>query len=285
MLKISGSEIAQKIIERLKSGPAPKKILAAVLVGKDPASLSFIKQKEKTAKELGVDFRLYEFDEKSKNDDLREEIVRIANQKTVSGVIVQLPLPDHLNRHYILNAIPREKDVDVLGERALGAFYTGRNSVLPPAVGVVEEILKSCGLNLKSIRVAVVGLGFLVGKPIAHWLMGQVPELYLLDIGSDLGMLKNADLIITGVGKAGLIKPEILKEGASVIDFGYSMEHGTWDMEHGTKNGKPKTCGDFDASSFVLQASGFYTPTPGGTGPILVAKLFENFYKLILLNV
>lgn len=270
MLEISGLEIAGGIIERLKSETTPKKILAAVLVGKNPASISFLKQKEKIAQELGVDFRLYGFPEDIKNDDLRQEVGKVANLKKASGIIVQLPLPEHINRHYILNAIPREKDTDVLGERALGAFYTGRNPVLPPAVGVVNEILQIADFKLQDKKVAVVGLGFLVGKPIAHWLMGQVPELYLLDMGSDFSILKNADLVISGVGKAGLIKPEMLKDGAGIIDFGYSMD------ESG------KISGDFDTHLPIsnYQLLRFYTKTPGGTGPILVAKLFENFYQL-----
>lgn len=270
MLQISGKDIAQKIIEKLKTQPVPKKILAAVLVGNNPASVGFLKQKEKTAKELGVDFRIYEFPENISQDDLRKEVGKIANLKKVGGVIVQLPLPEHINKNYVLNAIPAGKDVDVLGERALGAFYAGRNPVLPPAVGVVEEILAISHLPLATSKVAVVGLGFLIGKPISVWLKGKCAEIYLLDKGSDFSILKNADLVILGVGKAGLIKPDMLKPGAGVIDFGYSTD----------ENGK--ISGDFDANSLV--ASGyslsFYTPTPGGTGPILVAKLMENFYKL-----
>ena len=270
MLKISGREIAQKIIDRLKSEPKPKEILAAVLVGENPTSISFLKQKEKTAKELGVDFRIYRFSQDLKNDDLRDEVGRIANQKPVGGIIVQLPLPENINSHYVLNTIPREKDVDVIGERALGAFYTGRNPISPPSVGVVEEILKSYTLNLKSFNVAIVGLGFLIGKPITTWLMGRCSEIYLLDEGSDLSILKQADLVISGVGKAGLIKPEILKENAGIIDFGCSVG----------EDGKVR--GDFNALNlkpYTLNLN-FYTPTPAGTGPILVAKVFENFYTL-----
>jgi len=270
MQKISGHEIAQKIIDHLKSGPKPKKILAVVLVGENPASITFLKQKEKTAKELGVDFRIYKFPETIKNDDLRDEIGRIANQKPVGGTIVQLPLPENINPHSSLNVIPRKKDVDVLGERSAGVFYTGRNPILPPSVGVVEEIVNATGFMLHASRVAVVGLGFLIGKPIATWLMGKCPEIYLLDEGSDLKILKQADLVISGVGKAGLIKPEILKDGAGIIDFGYSI------------NEDDKRKGDFDSNSLVAsgQSNLWYTPTPDGTGPVLVAKIFENFYKL-----
>ena len=110
----------------------------------------------------------------------------------------------------------------------------------------------------------------MVGKPIATWLMGKCSEIYLLDQGSDFSILKKADLVITGVGKAGLIKPDALKENTGVIDFGYSLD----------ENGKIH--GDLDTQSPITnyQLLRFYTKTPGGTGPILVAKLMENFYKL-----
>ncbi|MDP1689223.1 MAG: bifunctional 5,10-methylenetetrahydrofolate dehydrogenase/5,10-methenyltetrahydrofolate cyclohydrolase [bacterium] len=293
---IDCKKISQDIIERLKAQPKPTKFLAAVLVGKDASSISFLKQKEKIAKELGIDFRLYEFRDTIKNDELRDEVLKISKHKTCGGVIVQLPLPEHINKHYILNVIPREKDVDVLGERALGAFYTGRNPVLPPAVATLEEILKAKSYKLKASKVAVVGLGFLVGKPISVWLEGnpvknvkfasqitshgaRCKEILLFDEGSDFLLLREADLVISGVGKAGIIKPEMLKSEAVVIDFGYSQEV-TGEVGHETR----KSSGDFDSSvhnsAFIIQHSISYTPTPGGTGPILVAKLLENFYKL-----
>lgn len=267
MEKINGQEIADKIIANLKSQPIPEKILAVVLIGKNPVSISFLKQKEKIAKQLGVDFRIYNFPEEIKNDDLRKEVDKISCLKKVGGVIVQLPLPAHLNPQYILNVIPREKDIDVLAERALGAFYNGRNPILPPSVGVVEEILKNIKFQISNAKIAVVGLGFLVGKPIATWLMAKCSEIYLLDEGSDFEILKQADLVISGVGKARIIKPEMLKDGAMVIDFGYSID------EIG------KIHGDFDSSE-IKNGNLRYTHTPGGTGSILVAKIFENFYNL-----
>lgn len=265
---IDGKKIAEEIITELKKLPKPQKYCAVILVGENPASLSFIKQKEKVAKELGVDFRLYQFPENSTQDFLRKEVGNIAKHKTCGGVIVQLPLPAHINKYYVLNAIPTEKDVDVLSERALGAFYTGRSLVLPPAIGVVEKILRIMNYELRIMNVTIVGLGFLVGKPIAMWLMGQCKEIMLFDEGSDIEQgLKSADIIISGVGKAGLIKPEMLKDGATIIDFGCSFIEG-------------KLFGDFDSlihnSQFIIH----YTPTTGGTGPILVAQLFENFYTL-----
>ncbi len=324
---ISGKEIAEKIIEKLKTESKPDKFFAAVLVG-DPESSSgrassvFIRQKEKAAKELGVDFRLYKFPENIKNDELREEVLKISKHKTCGGVIVQLPLPNHINKHYILNVIPREKDVDVLGERSLGAFYTDRNPILPPAVATLEEILRTSNFELRTAKVAVVGLGFLVGKPISVWLQGKAKEIILFDEGSDFLLLKEANLVITGVGKAGIIKPDMLHEEAVVIDFGISapLAHSQTDADLTQTNADSKKLfggisaplahsqtdadltlrqaqgisqtnadskkyfGDFDSSSLDPKPHTLnpisYTPTPGGTGPILVAKLLENFYTL-----
>jgi len=141
---IDGKKITEELLAELKKLPKPEKFLAAVLVGNDLASVSFLKQKEKVAHELGVDFRTYRRPTSIHQDELRKEVLAIANHKTCGGVLVQLPLPAHIDRQYVLNAIPREKDVDVLGERALGAFYAGRNPVLPPAVGVVQRIIANC---------------------------------------------------------------------------------------------------------------------------------------------
>lgn len=268
---IDGKKIKDEIFARLKIQPRPQKRLAAILFGEDKISENFLKQKEAAAKELGVDFKIYKFPADLTSDEARKEVLIIALQKPVGGVIVQLPLPEQMNRQYILNVIPREKDVDVLGERALGAFYTGRNPVASPAIGAIEEILNSKSYILNSKNVAVVGLGFLIGRPISVWLAGKAKEIYLLRSISDFGILNHADLVISGVGKAGLIKPEMLRDGAGIIDFGYEYSGG-------------KPVGDFDvsalqATSYKLQAI-WYTPTPGGTGPIVVAKIFENFYKL-----
>lgn len=268
-MKIDGKEIAGDIIARLKERETPKKIFAVVFVGSDPRSLSFIKQKEKVAQELGVDFRIYKFGKDLKNDGLRKEIGRIARQKPVGGVVVQLPLPEGVGKRYVLNAVPPEKDVDVLGERALGTFRNNNNPVLPPAVGTVKEILEHMQVNLKEMVVVIVGRGSLVGSPVNTWLVGKTKALYTLDSKSNIEAVKKADIVISGVGKAGLITPSILKDGAGVIDFGYYY------FPNGDVSGDLAT-----EDEGGLDKLAFYTPTPGGTGPILVGKLFENFYTL-----
>ncbi|MBI2515080.1 hypothetical protein HYV91_02780 [Candidatus Wolfebacteria bacterium] len=148
---IDGKAIAEKIIADLKKQPIPKKILAAVLVGENAASVSFLKQKEKIAKELGVDFRIYKLSEGLKSDGLRKEVGRIARQSRVGGIIVQLPLPQGINRRYVLNAIPLEKDVDVLSEKAQEAFRLGKSKILPPKRFGWEKA-KFCRRQLASLK-------------------------------------------------------------------------------------------------------------------------------------
>jgi methylenetetrahydrofolate dehydrogenase (NADP+)/methenyltetrahydrofolate cyclohydrolase len=267
---IDGNAIAHEIKERLKGAPAskPEGFFGAVLVGDDQASVNFLKQKERVAQELGIEFRLYQLPATMKTDELRAEVGRLAQPKTCGAFIVQLPLPTEVNRYYVLNAIPKEKDVDCLTEPALGAFYTERGPIAPPSVGTVEEILKLEHRSLRELKVVMVGAGFLIGKPVGFWLQNRVAELVVLDITvKDIhSKLADADIVISGAGKANLFSAQHLKDEATVIDFGFNKIDG-------------KVTGDFDTRG-AEDKNIHYTKTPGGTGPILVAKLFENFYRL-----
>lgn len=168
----------------------------------------------------------------------------------------------------MLNAIPKQKDVDCLTESALGAFYTERGPIVPPSVGTVEEILKLEHRNLRELKVVMVGAGFLIGKPVGFWLQNRVAELVVLDITvKDIHTkLADADIVVSGAGQADLFSAQHLQEGATVIDFGFNKVDG-------------KIMGDFNPRG-AEEKNIHYTKTPGGTGPILVAKLFENFYIL-----
>lgn len=272
MQKILGKELSKEIIGRLKAQPVPKKIFAAVLVGDDPSSVHFVAQKGKLAKSLGIDFRTYRLPPELKNDGLRKAVRALAGKGPVGGVIVQLPLPHHVNPRYVLNAVPPEKDVDVLSERALKLFYANKSPILPPAVGTVEEILRTTNFELRTAKVAVIGQGLLVGKPVTHWLEGKAKEVVTFRSANEnmRERLKEFDVVISGVGKAGLFSADDVEDGAFVIDFGWGAVNG-------------KISGDFNPSP-QLPITNYqllrYTPTPGGTGPILVAKLLENFYTL-----
>lgn len=272
---IDGRAIAGEIIARLKGLPKPGKFLGAVLVGDDPASLNFLKQKEKIARELSIEFRQYQLPVGIATDDLRNEISRLAAPKDCGGFIVQLPLPEGVNRDEILNAIPREKDVDCLSEAALDAFRVGHGAIAPPPVGVVEEILKreieggNMVRQLRELKAVVIGAGFLIGKPVGFWLRDRVSELAVFDITTEdvQKKLSDADIVVAGAGHANLFGAADLKKGAIVIDFGFS------------RNEDGKIEGDFDPAG-ADEKDIHYTKTPGGTGPILVAKLLENFYTL-----
>lgn len=253
MQRINGRAIAKRIIDQLKKSPT-EKILAAVLVGNDPASIAFLKIKEKTAEELGVKFQLLQFPESINQSDLARTINYLSADPTIGGIVLQLPLPKVFDRDQILKNLVAEKDVDALTDQAL---------VEPPAVGVAKEILKEVDWDLSGKKVVVVGKGFLVGQPISQWLAKRKVNFKIADSKTEnlKEFLAEADLIITGVGKSGLIRPDWLKDGVGIIDFGYPA--------------------DLDLKSEILNLkSGFYTPTPGGTGPILVAKLFENFFTI-----
>ena len=183
---------------------------------------------------------------------------------------MQLPLPEAINRYYVLNAIPKEKDVDCLSEAALGAFYTERGKIAPPSVATVEEILRcEHAGSLRELKAVVIGAGFLIGKPVGFWLQNRVAELVVLDasVKNIHDKLGDADIVIAGAGHARLFDAGHLKEGAVVIDFGFN------------RDADGKSIGDFDPAG-ADEKNIRYTKTPGGTGPVLVAKLFENFCTL-----
>ncbi len=270
MQKISGARIAEEIIESLRARPTPKKFLAAFVVGDSPQTASFVAQKEKIAKGLGVDFRVYRYPAGISSDRLRREMHRVADGSRCGGALLQLPVPAPADAGYCVNAIPTGKDVDVLSQRSLGALAAGRAHVFPPAVLAVQHLLESMHVSLAEYKkIVVVGCGPLVGKPIALWLAGKVPELVCLDKGSSYEALRDADMVIAGTGVAGLIRGEMVKEDALLIDFGYGIA------------ADGKLSGDIDEESLArADFMGQYTPTPGGTGPLVVAGLFENFYLL-----
>ncbi|MDP2696257.1 MAG: glycosyltransferase [bacterium] len=260
MFIVDGKKISQEIIDSLFVLPKPQNSLAAVLVGDDPASLSFLKQKQKIAEKLKIDFRLNTLPDSLTENELKEKISELSSDKSIGGIIIQLPLPSKYDRGKVLESLSLEKDVDGLS-----------GGILPPAVATVETVLDNANFDLKDRTVAVVGRGFLVGSPISNWLKDKCDKLIVLDSRSDINQIKEADLVISGVGKAGLIKPAMLKLGAGIIDFGYDIKDG-------------RISGDFDTDRLADlptdQYPAFYTPTPGGTGPILVAELFRNFYRL-----
>ena len=238
--------------------------MLAIYVGEHGPSEMFLRQKEKIAKELGVLFELRRYPATITTDELRNEVIKESDRVLIGGVIVQLPLPENIDRAKILNAIPPEKDIDCLSEVGLGRFFTGSSAVMPPVAGAVKTILESLEIaNLEKKRAVVLGSGLLVGRPAAYWLLSKVPDVTVLRSAASIDRRKEAlagaDIVVTGVGQTGLIREDMIKKDAVVIDFGYPA--------------------DFEGAN--LDKLPFHiTPTPGGTGPLVVAEVFRNLYLL-----
>ena len=268
---IDGKKLAQEIIEKLKEErkKISKKIrLAIVLVGNDPASLSFIKQKEKIAKEIGIDTRIYQYEDSIKTKELRKKVGEICRVTYNRGIIVQLPLPSLINTQVVLNAILPQKDPDVLCEKNLGNFYTDRLSILPPVLASIRFLLEKYKIDIEGKNVLIIGRGRLVGKPASLWFINQRATVIVANSKTkDLKeFIRKADIIITSAGKPGLITGDLIKKEAVIFDAAVVSESG-------------KLKGDCDNS--VKDKAGFITPVPGGIGPLCVTFLFKNLLELV----
>lgn len=270
MVIVDGKNLAREILDILKPFFAARKTAFAVVsVGDDLAALSFIKEKSRAAGVLGIEFLHFNFTSDVSNKFLRAKIGEIVKREFIGGVIVQLPLPKKFNVQYLLNAIPVDKDPDLLNERSFGAFLTGRFKIIPPAAETVKIILEKYGIVPRGKNCVVLGSGRLVGIPVANWLMQEKATVSILNelTKNPEKIVKKADIVISGVGKPDLVRKKMIKKGAVVIDFGY-----------GQKNGK--ISGDIDFED-VKKRAGLLTSTPGGTGPLLVAALFQNLRDLM----
>ena len=260
------SDLILKNIQKQIRKKNVKLCLAAVLVGKNKASEVFIRQKQIACKKTGIGFKLYRLPSDIGQRKLEESVKKICKISSVSGVVIQLPLPPKINVQKILNLVPEKKDPDILSEDSLGKFFCKDFSILPPVVRAVSIILKNHNLKEKSI--ALVGTGRLVGLPLAVWLIhNQATVLCLNKFTKNIAYFtKKADIIISGVGKPGIIKGSMVRKGAIVLDIGACFRAG-------------KIIGDADYKSIFLKTKKIAS-VPGGAGPLTVACLLENVLRL-----
>ena len=267
---LDGEKLAGRILNNLKKEVKNRRLklkLAVILVGEDFASKIFIKQKQKAAKKVGVGFELFRF-RKIAQEQLKEGIRKIARDHSISGIVIQLPLPRHIDTRDILNAVPLKKDTDMLSELNFRNFASGKSDILSPTVGAVNELLKNYKIKLKSKKIVIIGRGRLVGKPLAAWFKKKKNNFTIIDgktKNKDYS-IKKSDILISGVGKPNLIKGDMVKNGVVVIDFGGGKLKG-------------RVVGDAEFKSVSKKAS-YITPVPGGVGPLTVACLLENLVKL-----
>ena len=262
-MTIDGRQIAEEIFEEIKQSIAGKEIsLSVFIVGNDPATESFVRIKKQKAAEVGISLKEIRF-----GKDVTEEELTEAVQKEAGGnhpIVVQLPLPKHIQKRNVLDAIPEKLDVDVLSSESMMHFGTGKLDVFPPVIGAVKEVLERTSVDPKGKEIVVIGKGALVGLPAEMWFK-QIPgtEVSVADSSTeDLGKLtKNADILLSGVGIPGLIQPNMIRDDSVLLDAGTSEAAG---MLRG------------DIAPACAEKAAVYTPVPGGIGPITVAILLRN---------
>src|SRR3989344_4653296 len=269
---IEGKKIADAIMERVAGEVANMSkppLVAAVLVGAHAEMRRFLEIKEEMAVKAGFTYKWYDFPADITTAKLRAEIVKIAKQKSVSGVILELPLPEHINQQVVLNAIPQEKDPDVLSQKAQGAFFVGRSSVMPPCPAAVKAILDWHKIDVIGKRAVVFGYGLLVGRPAAHMLASMKASVIVIarNDPDQAELCRQADIIVTGIGNAGMVTADMVKQDVIVMDFGYGKLNG-------------KISGDVDFEP-VSQRASLITPVPGGVGPLVCAVALENVLTLM----
>jgi len=268
---IDGKTIAQTIKESVaqdvatlkKKGVTPK--LAVVLVGDDRPSATYVKKKGEAAQAVGIEFELHKFDHNITQEQLIENILDIQKKSYLSGIIVQLPLPAHIDTNAIINTIKPEFDVDCMTDISLGKIVMQTHTLIPPTPAAVLSILDSLHIDLTGKNITIVGTGQLVGRPLSLVLLNTKASVTTCNqTTTDIKeKCLAADIVVSGVGKPNILTGDMVKSGAIVIDTGVSY----------TKDGKIQ--GDVNLEE-ILKKNAHVTPTPGGVGPITVAQLLHN---------
>lgn len=256
-------ELKDKLIEKVSL--LDKKLkLVVISVGNDEASKVYVSQKEKKALEVGYNFFNLHFDTINE-EELLKEIEKLNQDKEVTGIIVQLPLPSNLNKNNILNSISPLKDVDGLTNENFIKLIKKENCLIPCTPKGVVSLLDYYDVDLVNKKVCIVGRSELVGLPLFHLLLNKNATITMCHSKTNnlSDYTKDADILIVAVGKKELITPDMIKEGAVIIDVGINRFDG-------------KLYGD--VSSDCLEKSSLMTPVPGGVGPMTVISLMENVY-------
>lgn len=259
---IDGRHIGADVRSRVATALARSKkrlVLGVLSVGTDAVAEQFIRIKKKAADDVGVSVVENVLTKDMDTDSVFRALADLIVQ--TSGVVVQLPLPASVDRARIFSALPASHDVDCLGDEARASFEHG-GPLMPPVVSAFKEILERYSVAVAGKSVAVIGKGVLVGEPAAKWFSQQGATVMSLDEEDDISAnTRSADIIVLGAGHPGLLKPDMMKQGAVVLDAGTSESGG-------------KIVGDADLA--CAEKASLLTPVPGGVGPVAVAKIFEN---------
>jgi len=260
------AEVKKEVEELKKEGIVPG--LAVILVGNDPASQTYVNMKHKACNEVGIKSIVYRLDENIGEEELLKKIDEINENSSIHGLLVQLPLPKHIDTTKILERVSPKKDVDGFHPYNMGRLVEGLDTFAPCTPLGVMELFKEYNIDLYGKDVCVVGASNIVGKPMWALLVNEMATVDICHIATkDLAAhTKRADIVIVGVGKPNLITADMVKEGVIVVDIGINK------LENG------KLVGDVDFENVSKKAS-FITPVPGGVGPMTIAMLLKNTIK------
>ena len=275
---MDGKTVGKKIRENVKTRSAILRekgiipCLAVVLVGEDPASLSYVNSKEKALAEAGMESRDIRLPADAKEADLLSLIAELNKDDKIHGILVQLPLPAHIDEEKIICAIDPVKDVDCFHPVSAGNMVLGRKTLLPCTPHGVLVLLREYNVPISGSHAVIVGRSNIVGKPLANLLIRREynATVTLCHTGTkDLArFLLQADIIIAAAGKPALITPDMVREGAAVIDVGVNR------VQDSSAPKGYRLCGDVDP--MAAQKASFFTPVPGGVGPMTIAMLLQN---------
>ena len=267
---LEGKPLSEKIKEEIKqqvSSLKKKPVLASIQVGDNPGAEAYAKSQKKTAEGLGIEYQFHKLSQDTTEASLIEFIQKLNSEKSINGIIIQMPLPAQIDYKKISQFILPEKDAEGMHPANIGKTVFGKANILPCTPAAVMELLKEAGVELYGKEVVIVGHSEIVGKPLALLLLEKFATVTVCHIGtSKAGKLQEhvmkAEVLIVAVGKAGLIKGEWIKEGAIVIDVGINRVG-------------DKIVGDVEFETAEKRAS-YITPVPGGVGPLTVTMLMRN---------
>lgn len=270
---IYGKQLAEDLRQEMKEevsdlhhrGIRPK--LVVVIIGEDPASMSYVKGKQRASEKVGMDSDLIELSEDTSEKELLDLISRLNQDESVHGILVQLPVPDHISDQKIIEAIDPRKDVDGFHPENVGKMLTGQDTFFPCTPYGILVMLNRANITLEGKHVVIIGRSNLVGKPVGQLLLNENATVtHCHSRTKDLhSHTKKADILIVAAGKPSLITGEDIKEGAVVIDVGVNRVEG-------------KLTGDVDFES-AKEVASYITPVPKGVGPMTITMLLHNTIK------
>ncbi|HAK1570588.1 TPA: bifunctional methylenetetrahydrofolate dehydrogenase/methenyltetrahydrofolate cyclohydrolase FolD [Listeria monocytogenes] len=259
-------KVTREVAELVKEGKKPG--LAVVLVGDNQASRTYVRNKQKRTEEAGMKSVLIELPENVTEEKLLSVIEELNEDKTIHGILVQLPLPEHISEEKVIDTISYDKDVDGFHPVNVGNLFIGKDSFVPCTPAGIIELIKSTGTQIEGKRAVVIGRSNIVGKPVAQLLLNENATVTIAHSRTKNlpQVAKEADILVVATGLAKFVKKDYIKPGAIVIDVG---------MDRDENN---KLCGDVDFDD-VVEEAGFITPVPGGVGPMTITMLLANTLK------